>query len=166
MNPLDDILPVLTAKYAEENRAKTAGWASNMLDNSSLLGRIGEGVSGALQKLPGGAQRHVNRIRSKYAPNGAEFAKEFPNTVAANSHKDDMLNGMPRAAYDSYDQVDKRRTGLRTLGGMAVGGAGLAGLGYGMGDADTTSNKIKNTANNTLGTNFSTQSRLGALING
>jgi len=56
---------------------------------------------------------------------------------------------------------------LRNLG---LGGAGLAGLGgagaYAMGDADTTSNQLRNMSNNMLGTDFDTQSRLSALFNG
>jgi hypothetical protein len=46
-------------------------------------------------------------------------------------------------------------------GGLATGGAGMA---YGLGDADTTENKMKQTSNRYLGTNFDTQSRLGALF--
>lgn len=47
---------------------------------------------------------------------------------------------------------------------VATLGAGGAGAAYGLSDADTMQNQLANASNRYLGTDFGTQSRLGALL--
>lgn len=77
------------------------------------------------------------------------------------------LAGKRFGEADMMRQLAKEQ-GLAAARGAAapaalVGGGGAAAA-YGAGDADTTSNKIKNMANKNLGTDFDTQSRAGAGI--
>lgn len=82
-------------------------------------------------------------------------------------------------SMDRYEKVlgkgalkdDRAAVGKRLLNRAAKPAAAVAGTAgvvgttaYAAGDADTFSNKLKNMSNKTLGTNMSTQSRLGSLL--
>jgi hypothetical protein len=77
-----------------------------------------------------------------------------------------------RLGYEAAETVAKgplkaRPKGLSTGAKAAIGGgaaATVAGTAYGMGDADTPSNKMKNMANENMGTNLKTQSRFSNML--
>lgn len=67
-----------------------------------------------------------------------------------------------QALQMARELFDANRGGAALLGGGALAGTG--GTAYAMGDADTPGNRMRNMSNQYLGTNFDTQSRLGALF--
>ena len=94
-----------------------------------------------------GMGKQMNQIS---AESSARKARDFQETAdfARSSANRQML--------------DAGKAALPSAGLVAV--PGVAGATYLGGDADTMPNKLKNMSNDNFGTNFSTQSRLGAML--
>lgn len=134
-----------------DQAAAFAGIRNNSDGGAGYRARVHGGDAPELPPVadaaPAPAAPNVHRLQNP-ADEAAQYQART-NALLAGMNNDPSVIGMtPGAAMG--------------LGGLGV--AGLAGGAYGLSDADTTANKLKNLANAGLGTDFSTQSRVGAMM--
>lgn len=132
------------------------GQIGNLQDDAAGLARKAEEQTQNYERLAQGNARQ----RGRQATVAKQRATDLVGQSEAASQHADQLTRHRREALKDYGKEVAPAAGI-------VGGTGLVGTGglaYGLGDADTTENKMKNMSNQYLGTNFGTQSRLGALF--
>lgn len=124
------------------------------------------------KNMPEADQGKYDLNELMFGPGAASKPKPKP-AAPAETPEDTGLVHMPQEPPSLADmpvgsgKSDDGSNVARNLG-LGVGAGGAVGTvgGYGMGDADTTPNKLKNMSNDMLGTDFDTQSRFDRLING
>jgi len=138
--------------------------------------------------MPSALRRELDRMRAAASANDlypskkdlelGEFFDAADKLQLAPLHRDFGVDPREyiRAQIDGDKTLDtylRRVDSYRDLGGEAVrfglgavpaaaGLAGLGGLAYGLGDADTAGNNVRSLSNSVLGTDFETESRLGS----
>lgn len=142
----------LTIKCAGLNPAYTKHYVTYTKTAAGGAGVFSEGMGGILTKLKGLVGKGGNEVETA----AEATAKMMPSSAAG-------------AAAEAAPEVAGGPVGSNLMRNLGIGGAlagAAGGTAYGMGDADTPANKLKNMSNETVGTNFDTQSRFNRLMNG
>lgn len=152
-----------------EKRAFLGKLVGRVGNSFRALGRVGDefGEFGHRRQWAKGLQSKADEAGEM----AREYARRAPQQM--NPRSIEQMQSAQRQAREMGQkaQMSRQRANEQLLAygkevapaaGLLAGGAG--GLAYGLGDADTTGNKLKNMSNRMLGTNFDTQSRLGALL--
>ena len=165
-------------------QASAAGTAGKVVDDlfdaSSIQKDVADRVGGGIKNW-WGDMRNVGKNWNKYKEfEGMEIPGATPLRRGRNGDGYESVY-----MYGNPEEIAASKSGFRNAvvddleaqhrlarGATGIAGAGTVGLGavgataYGMGDADTTGNKMRQAANKNLGTDFKTQSRFSNAFGG
>jgi hypothetical protein len=147
-------------------------WLSDIWNAPSNLRRLDDDFISRKRQEPSsygfGAERTLNEQGNRY--NVDLHHPSFREASELSGITDNFQNNAVH--FELLRALETEGRARRGVQGAIIGGAGTAGLGaagataYGMGDADTTGNKIRQAANKNLGTDFKTQSRFSNAFGG
>jgi hypothetical protein len=118
----------------------------------------------ALMKM---AQLVVESAQQTKTAGRMQAMMDLPQNVKALRNMQPAMDGAFEVIGDPAEAHLRKQImqGAQGAAGVGAAGAGAVGLGYGMTDADTWQNDLRNASNQYLGTDFDTESKLRALYN-